>query len=367
MDTKRLTVNEANADGLDRPDAVLPKRRSLVQERSPLTAPPTTRTPVFQPPAAPPISWRRARAFSLTALGVFVVLYLGWITVTARAMKWSVIHRYFFSHVILIGLRVTIELALMSQLIAIVIGIAFALFRRSGSWFLRTLSWGYVTAFRSTPLLVQILVWYNLALFFPRLSIGLPFTGIATGAPTNQLISALTASLLGLGLNEGAYMAEIIRGGINAVPESQIEAGLSLGMTPNATFRRIVAPQALRIVIPPTGNQFIGLLKATSLVSIVGGGDLLTRSEGIYDTNFLVIPLLVVATLWYLVLTSVATVGQHYLERWLEHEERTGGGLSEALTAIPRRLLGSPRRVRDEPASPGAAGPDELAPSADAS
>jgi polar amino acid transport system permease protein len=141
---------------------------------------------------------------------------------------------------------------------------------------------------------------------------------------TNTIITATLAAILALGLHEAAYMAEIVRAGILAVPRGQVDAALSIGMTRRRAMRRIVLPQTLRVVVPPTGNQFIGLLKASALVAVIGGNDLLTRTQQIYSVNFKIIALLTVASLWYLALTSVATIGQHYLEAWLERDQIGG-------------------------------------------
>jgi polar amino acid transport system permease protein len=154
-------------------------------------------------------------------------------------------------------------------------------------------------------MLVQVLLWYNLAVLFPTI----------LGRDTNTLISGFTAGLCALSLAESGYMAEIIRGGMLSVPPGQTDAGVSLGLTRGQALRRIVLPQSIRVIIPPTGNQFIGMLKASSLVSVIGGSDLLTKTQLIYGQNFKILPLLVVATLWYLILVTVASIGQHFLER----------------------------------------------------
>jgi polar amino acid transport system permease protein len=164
---------------------------------------------------------------------------------------------------------------------------------------------GYVWFFRGVPMLVQVLLWYNLAVLFPTV----------LGRDTNTLISGFTAGLCALSLAESGYMAEIIRGGMLSVPPGQADAGVSLGLTRGQALRRIVLPQSIRVIIPPTGNQFIGMLKASALVSVIGGSDLLTKTQLIYGQNFKILPLLVVATLWYLILVTVASIGQHFVER----------------------------------------------------
>jgi polar amino acid transport system permease protein len=174
---------------------------------------------------------------------------------------------------------------------------------------------GYLWFFRGTPLLVQLIFWYNIAAVFPHLILGIPFTSYHEVISTNSLISAFTAAVLGFSLHESAYMAEIVRAGILSVNAGQREAALSTGMTEAQAMRRVILPQAMRVIIPPTGNQAINLLKATSLVALISGGDLLSNVTDIYSVNYAVIPLLVVASIWYLMLVSIATVGQTHLER----------------------------------------------------
>jgi polar amino acid transport system permease protein len=181
--------------------------------------------------------------------------------------------------------------------------------RLSHNRVLSTVSWFYIWLFRGTPVLVQLLVWFNLALFFPRFGFG------PVSADTNDLIRPFVAALLALALNEAAYMAEVVRGGILAVDPGQNEASQALGMTRGQSMRHIVLPQAMRVIIPPTGNETITMLKTTSLVLVVGAGDLLTRTSAIAAKNFATIEMLFVASFWYLVLTSIASWGQYHLER----------------------------------------------------
>jgi polar amino acid transport system permease protein len=177
-------------------------------------------------------------------------------------------------------------------------------------------SWTYIWFFRGTPVLVQLLFWFNLAFLYPRISLGVPFGPSFAHANANDVISALTAAILGLGLNEGAYMAEIVRAGILSVEHGQVEAAQALGMTRAQTMRRIVLPQAMRVIIPPTGNETISMLKTSSLASVITVTELLYAVQLIYSVNFKTIPLLIVASIWYLIMTSVLTVGQYYLERY---------------------------------------------------
>jgi polar amino acid transport system permease protein len=235
--------------------------------------------------------------------------------ILSPAMDWPVVGGYLFDDAILSGVLVTLELTVLSQLISFLLGFSAAYGLQSGNRVLNAVSMAYIWFFRGTPLLVQLLFWYNLALIFPSIKLGIPLVGVHHEWMTNEIITGFTAALLGLGVNEGAYMAEIIRGGIISVPRGQMEAALSIGMRRDDALRRIVLPQTIRVIIPPTGNQFITLLKGSSLVSVIGGGDLLTRAQFIYGATYQVIPLLVVACLWYLALVSVASVGQYLLER----------------------------------------------------
>ncbi len=201
--------------------------------------------------------------------------------------------------------------------IGIALGVLLAVMRLSANPLVSGASWTYIWFFRGTPVLVQILFWYNVAALYPRFSIGLPFGPELTSFSANSVITTFVAGMLALGLNEGAYMAEIVRAGIISVDEGQTEAAKSLGMTRLLTMRRIVLPQAMRVIIPPTGNETISMLKTTSLVSAIALAppELLGAAQNIYDRTYEVIPLLIVASIWYLVLTTILTVGQYYLER----------------------------------------------------
>ncbi len=226
------------------------------------------------------------------------------------------ITQYLTAKPIMDGLVTTIKLTVISGIVGWCVGVVVAVMRMSKNRVLSVLSWFYIWVFRGTPLLVQLLFWGYFALLFKNLVIGVPFTDIwLIKVDTNTAITAFVASILGLGLNEGAYMAEIVRGGILAVDKGQTEAAAALGMTPAQTMRRVILPQALRVIIPPTGNQFINLLKASSLVMVIAGGDLLTKAQNIAAVNFRTIELLIVATFWYFVIVSLANVGQHMLER----------------------------------------------------
>jgi polar amino acid transport system permease protein len=230
-------------------------------------------------------------------------------------MQWPVIGHYLFDSHVLAGVRVTLVVTIVCQILAIIIGTAVAIMRLSKSRIFVTIANGYLWFFRGTPLLVQLIFWYNLAALFPVLFLGVPFTSFGVMLKTNAVISGFTAAVVGFSLHDGAYMAEIVRAGIMSVDLGQREAAITTGMTESQAMRRIILPQAMRVIVPPTGNQAINLLKATALVAFISGGDLLSNVQEIYAVNYAVMPLLVVATIWYLVLVSVATLGQYYLER----------------------------------------------------
>jgi polar amino acid transport system permease protein len=217
--------------------------------------------------------------------------------------------------------------------ISIVLAFVIALMIQSNNKVASVIGRAYVWFFRGVPMLVQVLLWFNLAVLFP----------VILGQETNSLISGFTAGLIALSLAESGYMAEIIRGGIISVPAGQTDAGVSIGLTRNQALARIVLPQSIRVIIPPTGNQFIGMLKATSLVSVIGGSDLLTRVQLIYGQNFKILPLLMVAVMWYLILVTIAGTGQHFLERRFNASQpgsrkaRTTAGLG---TTITRTIIG---------------------------
>jgi polar amino acid transport system permease protein len=235
--------------------------------------------------------------------------------VTNKYFEWHVVGQYLFDSRVLHGVVVTIYLTVLAMLIGIVLGVLLAVMRLSPNPIVSLASWLYIWFFRGTPLLVQILFWYAIASLYPVISIGVPFGPSILHAHANSLVTPFVAALLGLGLNEGAYMAEIVRAGMISVDEGQTEAASSLGMSRVQTLRRIVLPQAMRVIIPPTGNETISMLKNTSLVSVAAFTELLYSVQQIYDVNYQTIPLLIVASIWYLVMTSVLYVGQYFIER----------------------------------------------------
>jgi polar amino acid transport system permease protein len=255
--------------------------------------------------------------------------------VTNPRFQWSVVGHYLFDDRVLEGLVVTIELTLLAMAIGIVLGVLLAVMRMSPNPLLSGGSWLYIWFFRSTPVLVQLIFWFSISALYPKLGLGIPFGPAFVHPDVNTLITAFRAAVLGLGLNEGAYMAEIVRAGIISVDEGQNDAAHSLGMTRTQTMRRIVLPQAMRVIIPPTGNETISMLKTTSLASVIAVPELLFAVQGIYSSSYKVIPLLIVASIWYAACTSVLYVGQYYLERYY------GRGVSrDAAPTARQRLVG---------------------------
>lgn len=258
---------------------------------------------------------RPGRWIATVVVLVLVAMFVHGI-ITNPHYGWRIVGHYFLSPIILSGLQLTAILTVLSMAIGIVLGIVVAVMRLSTNRLLSTVSGVYIWFFRGTPLLVQLFLWYYVGYLYPHLSFGIPFGPAFVTASSNSIVSPLSAALVGLGLFEGAYMAEIVRSGILSVDAGQVEAARALGMTHRLLMRRIVLPQAMRVVIPPTGNQVITLLKSTSLVSVIALGDLLYQTEKVYAQNFETVPLLVVATLWYLILTTALSIGQSYLERY---------------------------------------------------
>jgi len=210
----------------------------------------------------------------------------------------------------------TLELTVAAMAAGIVLGVLLAVMRLSPNPLVAGASGFYIWLFRGTPVLVQLLFWNFIAALYPEISIGVPFGGPELfSIEANSAITPFVAALLGLGLNEGAYMAEIVRAGILSVDEGQHQAAHSLGMSRLQTMRRIVLPQAMRVIIPPTGNETISMLKTTSLVSVIATTELLYAAQLIYSENYRTIPLLIVASIWYLAMTTVLSIGQWFLER----------------------------------------------------
>lgn len=271
------------------------------------------------------------------ALTILAIVFLQ-VLVTNKNMQWGVVAKYMFNPAILSGLGMTLLLTVLGMVLGLGIGIVLAIMRLSTSRVFQAVSWGWIWFFRGVPPLVQMIFWYNLALLLPEISIGIPFDGPKLVSwNTNQLITPFSAAIMGLAFTESAYAAEMIRAGIQAVNAGQTEAAATLGMTRGQTLRRIVLPQALRIVIPPIGNDTISMLKFTSLVSVLALPDLLYSAQMVYARTYQTVPLLLVATIWYLVLTTVLTVIEHAVEHRLKSEHRASA--KKAGWLLPTRLF----------------------------
>ncbi len=271
-----------------------------------------------------PIRPRRRIGYWLVALVTCLCIALLIASLaTNKAMQWGVVGTYLFNSQILHGATITCELTVFSMILAELIAVPIALFRLSGNAFLRVVGYLYVWMFRSIPLLVLLIVWFNIGLFYPRIGFGIPYGPVFVSASTKQLVTALDAAVAALGLNEAAYSSEILRTSIRAVAAGQRDAAKALGMRSTVMFRRIILPQAVKIAIPPLGNDTIGMVKSTALVAFIAVPDLLYSSQTIYESNYEVVPLLIVASIWYIVIVTVLTIIQSLLERWMDRSMRS--------------------------------------------
>ncbi|HLI13771.1 MAG TPA: amino acid ABC transporter permease [Alphaproteobacteria bacterium] len=273
------------------------------------------RNPSMAGPTSPPV--RLAPAYSIgsiVAAAVFAafVLSLGLIIAHNPYFHWSVFGEYFFSAPIMDGIRITLLLTAITMTVATILGVLVAVMRLSRNPILIAGAFVYCWFLRGIPGLVQLAFWYNFALLFKYL--GFHLGGLDLTIRTNDLMTPFVSATIALSLSESAYIAEIVRSGVLSVGEGQIEAARSLGMTRRETLSRIILPQALRVLLPPLGNQLIGLLKWTSLASTVGVAELMLSSQLIYARNFETIPLLLVAAAWYLIITTIFSIGQRQIE-----------------------------------------------------
>ncbi|WP_405497768.1 amino acid ABC transporter permease [Nocardia sp. NBC_00511] len=278
--------------------------------------------PIKAIPLRRPGRWIAA-AVILIALALFV-----WGAKTNDAYHWDTYFKYLGDKRIAQGAVVTLELTVFAMFIGVLLGILLAVMRLSPNPVLRSVAWAYLWIFRGTPVYVQLVFWGLFPSLYKTITVGVPFGPSLAHFDVQHWSAPFVFAMVGLGLNEAAYMAEIVRAGINSVGEGQREASVALGMSWSQTMRRTVLPQSMRVIIPPTGNELISMLKTTSLVTAIPlTTDLYGRARDIYSVNFQPVPLLLVAATWYLLVTSVLMVGQYYLER---HYSR---GSSRQLTA----------------------------------
>ena len=259
-------------------------------------------------PLRHPWTWAASAVVALVALAALYSV------ATNPAFEWPVVAEYMLDGQILLGLARTLELTVIAMAIGLVLGTMLAMMRLSPNRLLSTVSWAYIWFFRSVPALVQLIFWYNFGALYPVIALHVPLGPTLFSANTNTLITPMLAALAGLGLSQAAYTAEVIRAGIASVPRGQTRAALALGMGPLTIFRRIVFPQAMRVIIPPVGNEVISMVKNTSLVSVIALAELLYTAQLIYARTYETIPLLIVASLWYLIVVSVLSAGQSVLE-----------------------------------------------------
>lgn len=269
---------------------------------------------------------RRVRPWRWVAGVTLAVLtaQLLWFLVGNPRFEWDVVAQYLFDPAVLSGLATTVLLAVAAMTIGSLVGALLALAQLSDFAPLRWAATAYVGIFRGIPPLVQLIFWFNLAYLLPRLSIGIPFGPQFASWDANQVITPLTAAVIGLSLVESAYLAEIIRGGLLGVDPGQRDAARAMGFTPAQTFLRVVLPQAMRVIIPPSGSQFISVLKGTALVSVIAMEDLLHSVQVIYNRTYQIVPLLIVACLWYLTVVTLLTIGQRRLERHFSRGHTSG-------------------------------------------
>jgi polar amino acid transport system permease protein len=276
---------------------------------------------------------RRSGQWLAAAVAAVLLAMLVHTILTNPRFQWDVVGQFFTSAAILHGLVLTLWLTAAVMICGYLLGIALAAMRLSDNVVLRSVSFGYVWLIRSVPPLVLLLFWYELASLYPQLSIGVPFGPSFVTVRTAHLFTGIVAAFVALTLDVGAFSAEIVRGGLLSVPAGQTEAAQALGLGRWRIFRRIVLPQAMPSIVPASGNMLISMLKATSIVSVIAVQDLLYSVQLIYNQNFQVIPLLLVATLWYVLLTTVLSVGQYYVER------HYGKGFHKATLSRWRRVI----------------------------
>lgn len=279
-------------------------------------APGRTRAASRKPEMISAVPVRHPGRWAGAVLILLFAALLGHSLVTNDNFRWDIVGTYFMDVLVIQGIGWTLLLTVLSMVIAIVLAILLAFMRQSENPLFRGVSWTWVWFFRGTPVYTQLVFWGLISVLYPKIALGVPFGPELFSFSTQDVITAFVAAVLGLGLNESAYLAEIFRAGLKSVDSGQMEAAEALGMRKSKIMWRIILPQAMRIIVPPTGNETIGMLKTTSLVLAVPFTlDLTFATNGIANRNYLPIPLLIVAALWYLLITSVLMVGQYYVER----------------------------------------------------
>lgn len=289
------------------------------------------------PPAIVDVATARPRfrmgrlviVLAIIYVAVQIVLFL----VTNTKLRWDVVIQYLFSPNILFGLAMSLFLTIVGMFIGSLLGTMLAAGLLSNFAPIRWVCQLYVGVFRGVPPLVQLIFWFNLGYLVPRIAMGVPFGPELFSWPTNDLITPLTAAIIGLSLHEAAYMCEIVRSGLLSVDSGQKDAAEALGFSRAQTFWKVVLPQSMRVIIPPTGSQFIGLLKGTSLVSVIAMNDLLRSVQNVYNQTYQIVPMLLVAIIWYLVVVTLLTAGQRRIEAYF------GRGYSRAATVKTTKTM----------------------------
>ena len=270
-------------------------------------------TPVLNKsvPVRPPGRWISAAIILLLVAGLLQSLF------TNPNFRWDIVGTYILDVKVVQGVGWTLLLTVTSMALAIVLAILLAFMRQSDNPVFRWSSWVWVWFFRGTPVYTQLVFWGLIAVLYPKISAGVPFGPELFSLDTASIVNATVAAILGLGLNESAYLAEIFRAGLKSVDKGQMEAAEALGMAKGKIMWRIILPQAMRVIVPPTGNETIGMLKTTSLVLAVPFTlDLTFATNALANRTYLPVPLLIVAAIWYLVITSILMVGQHFIEAY---------------------------------------------------
>lgn len=268
------------------------------------------------------------RFYGRWVASAIILAILAWLVMAfvEGDIAWPVVRQFFTAPAIIAGLGNTLIMTVCAMTLGVVLGVIFAIMYMSPNPVLRSVALFYIWFFRGTPLLLQLLIWFNLALVFP--TIGIP--GLFSWR-TIDIIGPFMATLLGLGMNQGAYTAEVVRGGILSVDQGQTEAAKAIGMTRLTTLRRIVLPQAMRVIIPPVGNEVISMVKLTSVASVIQYAEILRNAQTIYYANARVIELLIVAAGWYLLVVTLLQIGQYFLER---HFSKGRGGRRTKRAAV---------------------------------
>ncbi|CAL9597119.1 hypothetical protein SUDANB58_05358 [Streptomyces sp. enrichment culture] len=308
--------------------------------------PPVPDAPLDVVPARHPARW--AAAVAVTVLAAQFVHGLA----TNPVWEWGVFADHVLSETIVRAVWVTLQLTAYATVLGFLLGTVLAFMRLSRSPVLRTVAWTYVWIFRSIPMIVQLVFWFNLSALYEELGVGIPFGPVFWSVDSNSLVGTIGAAVIGLSLHQAAYAAEVVRGGVVSVDHGQREAAAALGIPRPRQIRRIVLPQAMRAILPTAGNEVVGLLKGTSVVYVMSIGELFYQAQVIYGRTGRVIPLLLVATAWYVVLTTLLSLAQYHVER------RFARGADRTPPPTPlqraRHLLRAARAAADRPEGPDA-------------